>query len=483
MGLFDKIFKKKEPEVVKVIIPPTNRSEINLNLPDGELVPFEGDILNTASMENIAIFKHNLGVLISKTKSAGKVEKFMLIREDDYFPENWKWRASCSSTVMEEYIFSLSIAIRRAYALEQAGINNKMNGLEIPIDPKTMAKALSNVDVKTGFVYMPSHFRSTKHFTINTPLGVTGSYNTVSTNRNFTIIDSADNFLSSGYGYSLAYYDAYLDVSHEALDISSEAIVLIEKSHFEKMKNDQQLMNMLFQRKVVIYEGDETVAINMLLAQMGALPSQIGSFYAEYDDDLKQIINASIIDLAYRNNLLYNQSHAAYMNPENGHFSNHFDDYNHDHIDFFNEFIAFMQTKFPEHQNLFTISSINDSERSSSIVNAIGTEALLEAIREYNEKALPAFRVRNAVYIKDHDNISFEDHNAILQTVHLISETYSINMEFDTPEKKALLEEAIRRFYQLPTVQDQLEAAKIVWDILGPKLDETAQLEIDTLNI
>ena len=74
MGLFDKIFKKKEPEVVKVIIPPTNRSEINLNLPDGELVPFEGDILNTASMENIAIFKHNLGVLISKTKSAGKVE-------------------------------------------------------------------------------------------------------------------------------------------------------------------------------------------------------------------------------------------------------------------------------------------------------------------------------------------------------------------------------------------------------------------------
>ena len=88
MGLFDKIFKKKEPEVVKVVIPPTKRSEINL--PENELVPFEGEVLNTASLENIAIFKHNLAVLMSRTKAKGKVEKFMLIREDDYFPENWK---------------------------------------------------------------------------------------------------------------------------------------------------------------------------------------------------------------------------------------------------------------------------------------------------------------------------------------------------------------------------------------------------------
>ena len=392
-------------------------------------------------------------------------------------------RASCSSTVMEEYVLGLSIALRKAYALEQAGINNKMNGLEIPIDPKTMAKALSSVDVKTGFVYEPSHFRSTKHFTINTPLGVTGSYNTVSANRNFTIIDSVDNFLSSGYGYSLAYYDAYLDVSHEALDISSDAVVLIEKSRFEKMKDDRNLMKMLSQRKLVIYEGDETIAINMLLAQMGALPSQIGSFYAEYDENLRQIIDSSIVDLAYRNNLLYNQSHAAYINPENGHFTSHFDDYNDDHIAFLKEFVTFMQTKFPEHKDLFSVSSVNDSDKASDIVNAIGTGALLEAIDEYNEKALHDFKQRKEAYVNDHDNINFEDHNAILQTVRLISETYMVNMEFENPETKVVLEEAIRRFYQLPTVKEQLDAARIVWDILGPKLDETAQLEIETLTV
>ncbi len=483
MGLFDKILKKKEPEVVKVVIPPTNRSDINLNLPDGELVPFEGEVLNTSSLENIAIFKHNLATLIARTKAAGKVEKFMLIREDDYFPENWKWRASCSSTIMEEYVLGLSIALRKAYALEKAGINNKMNGLEIPVDPKTMAKALSSVDVKTGFVYMPPYFRSTKHFTINTPLEVTGSYNSVSTNRNFIIIDSVDNFLNSGYGYSVAYYDAYLDVSHEGLDISPEAVVLIEKSRFEKLKDNEELMRMLSQRKLVIYEGDETIAINMLLAQMGTLPSQVGNLYAEYDDNLKQIIDSSIMDLAYRNNLLYNQSHAAYINPENGHFSSHFDDYNNDHIAFLNEFVVFMQTKFPQHKDLFTVSSVNDSSSAEVIVNSIGTEALLEAISEYNQKALQEFKQRKEAYIRNHDKISFESHNAILQTIHLISETYSIDMEFDSPEKKMVLEETIRRFYQLPTIEEQLEAAKVIWDILGPKLDDTTKLDIDTLMV
>lgn len=482
MSFFNKMFKKKEPEVVKVVIPPTpEKQEIKMDLPEGTIVDFPEGILNTNSPQNMAIFKHNLNVLMQKAKEEGRLDKFFLIREDDYFPIDYKWRVASYSTSLEQYILGLSYAIKKKYALEKSGINNTFNGIELPVEPSKMNEALSKVDPKTGFVYQPSHFRSTKHFTINTPLGVTGSYNSVKTERNFTIIDSIDNFLKSGYGYSIAYFDAYLDVSHEGLDISEKAIIMIEKSKYDVLSQNPVLASKLSQRKVVVYVGDENLAINMVLTSQGALPSQIGSLYAQYDDRLKGIIETSIIDLASQNNLLFDQSHSAYIHPENGHFSNHFDDLNTDHYRYIDEFIEFMKAKFPEQSSLFTPSTINNSEYSSKIIEIIGTEALLKAINEYNEQTLTRFNERYASYVQDHDNISEEDKNAIMQTLQLIKENYSINLELPDAEQKALLEEAIRRFFQLPKTADQLEAAKIVWNILGPIVEQNKTQKEESL--
>ena len=86
--------------------------------------------------------------------------------------------------------------------------------------PSEYEEARKKLPKELGYINNPVKFRSTKHFTVNTPLGYTGEYNQVESNRNFTIIDSLDNISRSGYAYSISYFDAYLDITHENLPIS-----------------------------------------------------------------------------------------------------------------------------------------------------------------------------------------------------------------------------------------------------------------------
>ena len=192
---------------------------------------------------------------------------------------------------------------------------------------------------------MPSYFRSTKHFTINTPLGVTGDYNSVKLGRKFIIIDTMDNFLNSGYAYSVGYRDAYLDVTHEPLKISDQAIVLIDSDKYDDIIKDESIASELESRRVIKFRGDEILAIDMVLSEMSILPSRIGMRYAFYDEEIHKILDSSIIELAEKNNLLLNKSHGGSLSPEGGHFSNYFDEKNHDRRKYFNDLAAFIREK------------------------------------------------------------------------------------------------------------------------------------------
>ena len=87
----------------------------SIELPKDELVSFSDEVLDTNSRETIEKFKHNLEILIRRAKEKGKVDKFMLIREDDYFPYDWKWRVLSPNTNLEKVSTSLSYELRKAY--------------------------------------------------------------------------------------------------------------------------------------------------------------------------------------------------------------------------------------------------------------------------------------------------------------------------------------------------------------------------------
>ena len=449
---------------------------VPLDLPEGELVSLSDGILDTESRASIEKFKHNLEILMKKTKEKGKVDKFMLIREDDFFPNDWEWRVLSKDTNLELESTSLSFELRQAYALEQSGIEpyKELMGIKMPNYTRDQGlEALSKVDKTLGSVLLPSRFRSTKHFTINTPLGVTGYYNSVSSDRDYIIMDSMNEFLKSGYGYSVAYHDAYLDVSHESLPISKDAIVLINDEKYERIMNDDKVASELAQRRVVRFKGDESIAISMILTEIGVLPSTVGLRYAQYDSELRDIVSASIKDLAEEHGLFYDRSHAGELKPDGGgHFSNYYDEKNTDYIKAMEQFVAFLRQKFPEQEELFPEYLTFNENNSQDIIAKLGTEALLEAIDEYNDVQRSKAEESLESYKQDRQSITPEIHDKFVSTVNLVNDFYKAEVSYIDYEERTKTEEAIRKFFQSGTVSEQLEAAQKLEEILTTRTSD-----------
>lgn len=487
MGLFDRLFKKKEKEneFEKFIAEYSNTSEtlVNANttateshvtppeesytFPEGTIMQFEDEVLDVESPENIAKLKHNLKILMAQAKQKGKVDKFYLIREDDFFPTNWEWNVLSDQTNLEPVVTGLSFEIRKAVALEQAGIKPyiEVNGMKIPnlVPFKDEQEALSKVDKTVGALLLPSHFRSTKHFTVNTPLAVTGDYNGVRSDRNFIFIDNMNNFLSSGYAYSVAGHDAYLDVTHEPLKISDQGFVMISDEKYQDIIKDPAIAEELSKRKVIRFKGDETVAINMMLTANGALPTRIGSRYATYDNELREIFEDSFKALAEENGIAYDQSHGGELSPNGGgHFSNYYDEKNTDHNGVIEEVVDFLKSKFPEHTDLFNTFSINRTEQAQDIIEKIGAQNLLNAINEYNEIARSDMDKKFEVYRSERQSITSDEHDKFVSTVHAIDAFYK------TPEASSRydVESVIKKFFHGKSKQEQLEAADSVLTML-----------------
>lgn len=476
--IFNKIFNRNDIDLsdflpeeknVKPLPAPELQKEETyepIQLPEGEIVSFDDEILDTDSKVSKEKFNHNLEILMNKAKETGKIDKFMLIREDDFFPTDWEWRVLSKNTNLEKVCTLLSYELKTAYALEQNGIKPYLDigGVKVRnVSPDKTEEALKQVDKTIGSVLLPSRFRSTKHFTINTPIEFTGDYNNVHHNRNYIILDDISTFLKSDYGYSVSYHDAYLDVSHEGLPISQEAIVLINEENYERIMSDENTANELLGRKIIRFRGDEYTAINMVLTQMGALPSKMG---IKYDKELYDILDKSIKNLAKENGLFFDKKHGGKLTPDGGHFSNYYDDKNKDYEKAVKEFISFLRQKFPEQEELFPDRLRLTESSSIEIVAKLGTTNLLEAINEYNE--LVNSRVQKSLeeYKQDRKNITPEVHKQFVDTIHMINDFYKSEVTYASYEEQSQKEEAIQKFLQGDTVQEQLDAAKNVWELL-----------------
>lgn len=500
--LFNRIFKRRKDKEIKFLESVTGDTKVEqlqvgepkveeiyepIDLPEGELVSFSDEVLDTTSRVNEEKLKHNLEILLKQAKEKGKIDKFMLIREDDFFPEDWEWRVLSKDTNLEKESTMLSVELRKAYALEQSGKEPfvEIMGMKMPRSYDETMEALSKIDRNIGNVLLPSRFRSTKHFTVNTPLGVTGDYNSVSADRDYIIIDDMNAFLDSGYGYSVAYHDAYLDVSHESLPISENAVVLINDEKYERIMQDEKRAAELAQRKVIRFKGDESIAIDMVLTEMGVLPSQIGFRYANYDNEIRSILDSSIRELAEEHDIFFDMSHAGDVEAQKGHFSNYYDDKNKDYEKANQEFIGFLREKFSEHEELFPEYLRLTESTSQDIIQALGTTALLGAIDEYNELAKNKASESLEKYKEDRKNITPEVHDKFVSTIALINNFYKGDKKFEDYDDRLKTEESIQRFLQSSTIEEQLEAAESVWELLPNRAiqRENTTIEGETISM
>lgn len=59
------------------------------------------NFIDTNNEENIKKYHENLKNIISDTRSKGYVDKYVIIRNDDFFPNNYEWLLNCKYTYGE----------------------------------------------------------------------------------------------------------------------------------------------------------------------------------------------------------------------------------------------------------------------------------------------------------------------------------------------------------------------------------------------
>lgn len=466
MGLFD-IFKKNKGAIGYQNETVIKKEEPHVSFPEGVMQTITNDnYIDTNSFVNRDKLRHNLKILIDEAKKKQSIDKFMLIRSDDHFPYDFTWYVSSKDTSLEMYASPLSVAIK-----------------ELMID--------NNIDISDKedyLLYTPQAYRSTKHFTVNTPLEVTGSYNAVASTRNFVILDNIDNFLSSGYGYSIDYSDAYLDVSHEGLKISKDAIILIEKDKYKELIKNDKFKDSIKDKKVILYVGEEYLAIDMLLSELGVLPSTIGFTYAQYDDEIKNILNRSIKELATKHHLLHGQSHGG----TNGHFTSNLDDINNGIFIDVDRYYSFLKEKFPEYKEFigkefdpfepgWLNGSKNNIYNTDSLIKAIGLDNLIKATKEYNQMLLNKQQKDYLEFVKDKENIDDTVRSLFKLTLNQIKDYY-YDKQYNnySDEQRLHLESLFIKFFRENRIKNQMEAAKDILKIFNNKtLDNNKEIQIE----
>lgn len=419
------------------------------------------DFLDTTSPLAIAKYRSNLKHLVAQAKQFGKIEKFMTIRNDDFFPYDWQWTVSSKDTCFELVNNKLSLALKTTIAMKNAG-SVKHENFWVPSANNSLNDEMSKLDKNLGAVLMPVKFRSTKHFTINTPLTYTGEYNVVKVNRNFTIIDTASTLLESGYAYSADYRDAYLDVTHEGLKISEQAIVLISEDKYSFIMNDPAISKQLHDRRVIVYRGDEAVAINMILSEMGVLPARPGNKYIVYDNEIIEILRSSMERLCAEYDIEYSKGHGN-IDGKGGHFSDLYDGYNRDFLASQQDFIEFLRNKYPSHSNLINNNILDSDSRIYELIELVGVEQLLSTIEEYNKmmRAKLVFNFRD--YKDERQTITPEISMIFKKTVCGIRKFYQ--SEPNNVSQQFI--ELVCLFYHSNSVEEQLLAATKICSILG----------------
>ena len=397
------------------------------------------NIIDTEKKENIEKYKTNIQELIKETKENRKINKFVIIRNDDFIPENYTWTINLNGEYKTLLTYNEGTTKKNKFSIFSKTQKTEMN--------------LKQIKVLIG-----QEFRSTKHFTINTPLKLTEEYNTVKNDRPFTIIDDINNFLNSGYAYSLSEKDAYLDITHEGLKISENATILISQENYEKIKNNKELLSKLSKRNLIIYKGNQALAINMFLSENGILPFR--TEMNAYDEETKQIIDNSLKQICNLYNIEYNRPHGY-----NGHFTSIIDQYENNGLNEINQLIQYLNNKYPE----YIIKGQPNNKNWLEYMNTIGKTNFVNAIEEFNKNNELRLQQKKSLYINQHKEIPKEIKEIFRETFELIKiNEQNISFQNETNE----LTKNIVKFFISKNIQEQIEASIKIKEIINNYYNE-----------
>lgn len=417
----------------------------------------DNDFIDATSDISIQKYKSNLKNLVENAKKNGYIDNFKSIRDDDFFPYDYSWSLSCRYTGVEKSGSVFTYELRKAFINNQLNKNNSSLSSRFVI-PSEYEEARKKLPKELGYINNPVKFRSTKHFTVNTPLGYTGEYNQVESNRNFTIIDSLDNISRSGYAYSISYFDAYLDITHENLPIAKSAIILIDESKYNDIIKDTIIKEQLKNRRVIRYKGDQSLVINMVLTELGVLPYRPGNRYFEYDQETKTILENSMKKYCVDNNIPFNLGHGN-INGKGGHFSDNLDTKKNS-SEFGDEyFVNHLRNKYPDYSDYFQYGMTNNEFLSKKIIELVGVDELLKDLDEYNEYISNVTYNNLMTFKHQKDCINSNTSKLFKDTLNVIKMYYNNELNFE------ISEDLISTFFHSYRIEVQIDVANSILNL------------------
>lgn len=450
-----KLFKSSQSydvsNVNNIVLPVKETKDIYYD----ELVSITDDnFIDTTSEISIQKYKSNLHNLVKKVKQKGYIDIFKCIRDDDFFPYDYSWSLSCKYTGVEKSGSVFTYELRKAFI--KNNIAKKGNSLSNRfILPSEYEEARKKLPKDLGYINNPVKFRSTKHFTVNTPLGYTGEYNQVESNRNFTFIDNLDIISNSGYAYSISYFDAYLDITHECLPISKSAVILIDDNKYNDITKDPIIKEQLKNRRVIRYKGDQSLAINMVLTELGILPYRSGNRYYEYDKETKDILENSIKKYCDDNNIPYNLGHGN-INGKGGHFSDNLDTKK-NLSEFADEyFVNHLRNKYPNYSDYLQYGMTNNEYLAKKIIELIGVDELLSTIEDYNNYINNVTYNNIIIFKNKKDSINSSTSKLFKDALNVIKMYYNNELDFD------ISEDIISTFFHSYSIEEQIDVSNII---------------------
>lgn len=456
MGVFS-IFRKKPNSNDLELVVPVEPAKKELVINSNEILPLSNNnVIDTTSEEVIAKYKSNVRLLRNKYKELGNPGDLVIIRNDDLLPDDFMWHENSAATNGEFNNIALSNELRVAIAQERVGKKFESNtSFAIPgmYDEDKISEELKKLR-GVGNIFAPVKFRTTKHFTINTPLGYTGNYNLVKADRKYTIIDDANGLIASPYTYSISGHDAYLDVTHESFNVSNNAIILISEDYFNEIKDDKELMAILSQRRLMVYKGNIDIAINMILSENGILPFRPG-LGIPFDYDMENIIETDLKQIASDHDYSYDIGHGNLFG-KGGHFSDLIDTRYNLEFNYLQSFVDYLNLNANLSYEI-TLSMVNDPVLAKKLVKDIGTSRLLEIINAYNIYMIDLMKQRRAQYASQKREITEEERELFSSTVRNIDNLFRQTKGFDDP-----LWEYIYKFYTSIDISEQVAMASCV---------------------
>lgn len=178
-------------------------------------------------------------------------------------------------------------------------INVAVTSLEDEIEHidfyQDMERYMERKEKITKKLPLSTQYRSTVHFTLN---GLVQSHSKGNfDNQNFIIIDNLAHHLASNHILSFRAEDTYMngDVS-----LSPQSVVLVRKDKYEELLTQ---FPMLKNYNIVLFEGDETKAVEMFLTTQGIVSEKIGEHGFDLESKTGGLLGDLLVILSKVNNI------------------------------------------------------------------------------------------------------------------------------------------------------------------------------------